>query len=97
MATFEPEPSRTLGYLEGRITEQSKAIEALQSDLKTGLQEVNARLDVGLKEVNARLDAGLKEVRDGQRQLIIATWSIGGGIIATLIGVVVTLIMRGGE
>lgn len=86
MTTLEPEPSRTLGYLEGRITEQAKAIEAFQADLKTVLQEFNARLD-----------AGLKEVRDGQRQLIIATWSIGGGIIATLIGVMVTLIMRGGE
>ena len=60
MTTMEQEPGRSLGYIEGRLEEQSKAIELLHTDLKDGLAELSRRLD-----------AGLQEVRAGQRQILI--------------------------
>jgi hypothetical protein len=78
--TAEPETTRTLGYLEGRIAEQSVMLQ----DLKAGQQEANRRLDAGLAEVNLRID-----------RLFLAIIGIGGGIIAALVGLVITLIVRG--
>ena len=75
MTTMEQEPGRGLGYIEGRLEEQSKAIELLHSDLKSGLAELSRRLD-----------AGLQEVRAGQRQILVTNWIIGGGVIIALIG-----------
>ncbi len=111
--TAEPETARTLGYLEGRISEQS----AMLQDLKIGQQEINSRLDSGLAEVNRRLDSGLGEVNHridtglgevnrrldsglgevNRRidRLLLAIIGIGGGIIAALVGLVITLIVRG--
>ena len=81
MTTMEQEPGRSLSYIEGRLEEQSKAIELLHSDLKGGLAELSRRLD-----------AGLQEVRAGQRQILITAWIIGGGLIAGFIGAMVTMI-----
>ena len=89
--TSEPETARTLGYLEGRIAEQS----AMLQDLKIGQQEVNSRLDSGLAEVNRRIDTGLGEVNRRIDRLLLAIIGIGGGIIAALVGLVITLIVRG--
>ena len=75
MTTMEQEPGRRLGYIEGRLEEQSKAIELLHTDLKDGLAELSRRLD-----------AGLQEVRAGQRQILVTNWIIGGGVIIALIG-----------
>ena len=75
MTTMEQEPGRSLGYIEGRLEEQSKAIELLHTDLKDGLAELSRRLD-----------AGLQEVRAGQRQILVTNWIIGGGVIIALIG-----------
>lgn len=92
MTSMDQEPARTLGNLEGRIVEQSKAIENLQGELT----EVSRRLDSGLLEVGRRIDAGLQEVRAGQRQILIANWVIGGSVIAAFIGAVTALIIWGG-
>ena len=75
MTTMEQEPGRSLGYIEGRLEEQSKAIELLHTDFKDGLAELSRRLD-----------AGLQEVRAGQRQILVTNWIIGGGVIIALIG-----------
>ena len=78
MATMEQEPGRTLGRLEGRLEEQSSAIGSMQQQLL---------------ELGRRIDTGLQEVRAGQRQILIANWIIGGGIITALIGGLVTMIV----
>jgi hypothetical protein len=40
---MDAEPARTLGYIEGRITELAAAVQ----DLREGLQEVNRRIEPG--------------------------------------------------
>ena len=48
MTTLNEETNRTLGYLEGRIDEQSKTLQ----DLKTGQQQIIERID----RTNDRID-----------------------------------------
>jgi uncharacterized coiled-coil protein SlyX len=67
--TTETDDSR-LGRLEGRMAEQSAAIQ----DLREGLREVRAEVRDGLRAVNARID-----------RLFLSSWAIGGGIIAALV------------
>jgi uncharacterized coiled-coil protein SlyX len=78
MAVGEMDSGR-LGILEGRIAEQSLAIQ----DLREGLREVNARID----GVNARID-GVNARID---RLFLAMLGIGAAQIALLM----TLVVRG--
>lgn len=107
MTPSEQERPISLGYLAGRIEGQESQLQDVKAGmqevntrLNSGLQEVNTRLDNGLQEVNARLDKGLQEVRDELREtnrridrLFYAAITIGGGIIAALIGVIISLIV----
>ena len=72
----EQDQAARLGVVEGRIAEQSVAIQDLREDLREGLKEVNARID----QLTAWLD-----------RMFLSSWAIGGGIIASLI----VLIIRG--
>ncbi len=71
MTTLEQEPARTLGYLEGRMQEQSIALQDLKSvlqqinaDMKAGFQRVNDRIDQVQEQVNADMKAGFQRVND---------------------------------
>lgn len=54
MTTLNEETNRTLGYLEGRIDEQSKTLQ----DLKTGQQQIIERIDRANDRVDRLLLAG---------------------------------------
>ena len=103
MATEE----RSLGNLEGRMAEQSALLHQLHADLTVGLRQVNADLTSGLQQVNADLTSGLQQVNadltSGLQQvngridrLMLAMMAIGGGLVAALVGVIITLIVQGG-
>ena len=99
MTTLEQGPDRPQGYLEGRLDEQSVALQ----DLKAGQMELGRRMDAGLQDVRVeqqelsrRMDAGLQDVRAGQRQITSTLLLISGGLIATLVGGVVALVIRMG-
>jgi uncharacterized coiled-coil DUF342 family protein len=99
MATEPDTTDRTLGYLEGRITEQAAALQDVRQDLaglrqevNTGFQEVRQELKEGIQEVRQEIRNGLQEVNRRIDRMFLATWAIGGGIIAAL----VVLIVRGG-
>jgi hypothetical protein len=82
----EPETiARTLGQLEGRITELSASV-----------QEVNRRMDAGFQKVNRRMDAGFQEVNRHIDRMLLAMLAIGGGLIITQTGLLATLLIRGG-
>ena len=66
-----------LGAVEGRITEQSIALQ----DLREGQRETNQNWQAGLRETNARID-----------RLFLAMMGIG----AAQIGLLITLVVRGG-
>ncbi len=66
-----------LGILEGRMTEQSIAIQELRSDLREGLQQVNARLD----EVNARFE----QTNNRIHQLTLAVIGVGGTVAVAIL------------
>ncbi len=75
----------------------------LNQRMDTMYQELSHRMDAMHQELSRRIDTGLQGIRDemaegraAQRQLMISLWVIGGGIIATLIGGLVTLALRGG-
>ena len=102
--TGDSDIGRTLGYLEGRMDEQS----ALLQQIVTQMEQFNARLDqtnAGFNEVYARfnqvdarfnqVDARLNRVNDRIDRLYLAAFGIGTGVIVGLIGVVVTLIVKG--
>ena len=88
MATEPDTTDRTLGYLEGRITEQAAVLQDVRQDLAGLRQEVNT----GFQEVRQEMRNGLQEVNRRIDRMFLATWAIGGGIIAAL----VVLIVRGG-
>ncbi len=88
MATEPDTTDRTLGYLEGRITEQAAALQDVRQDLAGLRQEVNT----GFQEVRQEVRNGLQEVNRRIDRMFLATLAIGGGIIAAL----VVLIVRGG-
>ena len=66
-----------LGAVEGRLTEQSIALQ----DLREGQRETNQNWQAGLRETNARID-----------RLFLAMMGIG----AAQIGLLITLVVRGG-
>lgn len=82
MTTGEQESRLSMEYLAGRVEYLTGRIEGLETHLKA--------LQVGLQE----LRADLREMQAGQRQIIIANWIIGGGIIAALVGGIITLVLR---
>lgn len=92
MATEE----RSLGNIEGRMAEQSALLHQLHADLTSGLQQVNADLTSGLQRVNADLTYGLQQVNGRIDRLMLAMMAIGGGLVAALVGVIITLIIQGG-
>ena len=72
-----------MGVVEGRIAEQSVALQDLRTDIREGLKEVNARVD----HLSGRLDHLSSRID----RMFLSSWAIGGGIIASLI----VLIIRG--
>ena len=96
---------RTLGNLEGRVEELSTLVHQLHADMTAGFQQVNGRVDqlhadttAGFQQVNGRVDQvnGRVDRLSGRLdRLILATWTVGGGMAAALVGVMVTLIVRG--
>ena len=93
----EPETiARTLGQLEGRITELSASVQEVNRRMDAGFQEVNRRMDAGFQEVNRRMDAGFQEVNRHIDRMLLAMLAIGGGLIITQTGLLATLLIRGG-
>ena len=93
----EPETiARTLGQLEGRITELSASVQEVNRRMDAGLQEVNRRMDARFQEVNRRMDAGFQEVNRRIDRMLLAMLAIGGGLIITQTGLLATLLIRGG-
>ena len=88
MATEPDTTDRTLGYLEGRITEQAAALQDVRQDLAGLRQEVKTEF----REVRQEMRDGFQDVTRRIDRMFLATWAIGGGIIAAL----VVLIVRGG-
>ncbi len=93
----EPETiARTLGQLEGRITELSASVQEVNRRMDAGLQEVNRQMDARFQEVNRRMDAGFQEVNRRIDRMLLAMLAIGGGLIITQTGLLATLLIRGG-
>ena len=79
----EQDQAARLGVVEGRIAEQSVALQDLRTDLREGLKEVSARVD----HLSGRLDHLSSRID----RMFLSSWAIGGGIIVSLI----VLIIRG--
>ena len=77
--TMATDDSR-LSNLEGRIAEQSLAMQ----DLREGLRQTNADLVAGLREVNGRID-----------RLFLAILGIGATLIGLMITQIIVLLARG--
>jgi uncharacterized coiled-coil protein SlyX len=87
MTTTESDESR-LGRLEGQMDQQSIAIQDLGRRLDTGLAEIRQEM----RAVSNWMDQALQDFRQELRavnaridRLLLATWAIGGGIIAALV------------
>ena len=101
MTTMEREPTQLLGYLEGRIEEQSVAIQ----EVKDGQQQILARFDQMQTfmvhrmdqihaEVNDKIDRVEARVSSRIDRVFMALAGLATGIIVTQFGVIVTLLLR---
>ena len=89
---------RDLGRLEGRVEEQGARLDQLHAEMTAGFQQVNAsinqtnaRMDSGFQQVNARID----QLNARIDRLLLAMLGVGGGMLAALVGIIITLILRG--
>lgn len=102
--TGDSDIGRTLGYLEGRMDEQS----ALLQQILARMEQFNVRLDqtsARFNEIYARFDqvdarfnqveAQFNRVNDRIDRLYLAAFGTGTGIIVGPIGVAATLIVQG--
>lgn len=83
------QPERQVELLDGRCAELDLVAQGFIGRI-AGLRLLQPLLD-SQQEIRQEI----RDSRAGQRQLIIATWTVGGGIIITLIGGIVTLALRG--
>ena len=84
-----------LGIMEGRLTEQSIAIQELRNDFREGQQQMNARfgeVSARFDEVNARFDEIRAEVNDRFEQmnnrihqLTLAVIGVGGTVAVAML------------
>jgi putative exporter of polyketide antibiotics len=63
------------------MEQQSIAIQDLSRRLDDGLLEIRQEV----RETNGRMDQGFQAVNARIDRLFLATWAIGGGIIAALV------------
>ena len=70
-----------LGRLEGRVEEQSAAMQETRQDMRGGFQQVNARLD--------RLEARVDQTNSRIDRLFLAALGIGAAQVALFITVLV--------
>ena len=70
-----------LGRLEGRVEEQSAAMQETRQDMRGGFQQVNARLD--------RLEARADQTNSRIDRLFLAALGIGAAQVALFITVLV--------
>lgn len=70
-----------LGRLEGRVEEQSAAMQETRQDMRGGFQQVNARLD--------RLEARVDQTNSRIDRLFLAALGIGAAQVAIFITVLV--------
>ena len=90
MTTLEREPTQMIGYLEGRIEEQSAAIQ----EVKDGQQQIITRFEQRIDQLAAELRSDLQRVNDRIDRLHLALIGVGGAIFAGQIGVIITLILK---
>ncbi len=81
MTTATEGDDTRLGRLEGQMEQQSIAIQDLSRRLDDGLLEIRQEV----RETNGRMDQGFQAVNARIDRLFLATWAIGGGIIAALV------------
>ena len=93
MASETQDIARALGQIEGRLDEQSARL----SEHTARFDRFDARLDQLHSDVGVlRTDttAGFQQVNYRIDRLMLAILAFGGGIIAILIGLLVTLFAR---
>ena len=76
-----------LGIMEGRLAEQSIALQ----ELREGQRETNQNWQAGLRETNQNWQAGLRETSARIDRLFLAILGIG----AAQIGLLITLVVQG--
>ena len=95
--------------LTARVDQTNVRIDQLQSDMVAGFQQVNGRVDqlqsdmnAGFQQVNGRIDglqsdmmAGIQQVNGRIDRMNYMIVGVGGGVIAALVGLIVTLVLQG--
>ena len=83
--------SGRVDQLSARVDQTNVRIDQLQSDMVAGFQQLNGRIDglqsdvmAGIQQVNGRIDR--------MNYMIVG---VGGGVIAALVGLIVTLVVQG--
>ena len=83
MASETQDISRVLGQIEGRLNEHSRRFD----DVDARFDRMDARFD--------RMDARFDQLNNRIDRLMLAVLAFGGGVIAVLLGLLVTLVVQG--
>ena len=66
-------------------------LQQMRSDMTTGFDQVNSRFD----QMNAQMNERFDQMSDRIDRLLPAVTAIGGGVIAALVAMLITLIVQG--
>ena len=77
--------------LTARVDQTNVRIDQLQSDMVAGFQQVNGRVD----QLQSDMNAGFQQLNSRIDRLSYMIVGVGGGVIAALVGLIVTLVVQG--
>jgi BMFP domain-containing protein YqiC len=75
--------------------DMAEGFRQVNSDMTEGLHQVNSDITEGFRQVKADMTEGFRHGSNRTDRLLLAIFGVGGGIIGALIGLLITLIVRG--
>ena len=72
------------------MAEHSTLLHQLRGDMTSGFDQLRSEMTGGFEHVNGRID----QSNDRIYRLMLAVLAVGGGVIATLVALLITLIIQ---
>ena len=80
------------------MAEHSTLLHQLRGDMTSGFDQLRSEMTGGFEHVNGRIDqlnGRIDQSNDRIYRLMLAVLAVGGGVIATLVALLITLINTG--
>ena len=79
------------------MAEHSTLLHQLRGDMTSGFDQLRSEMTGGFEHVNGRIDqlnGRIDQSNDRIYRLMLAVLAVGGGVIATLVALLITLIIQ---